>query len=63
MGAERGRFVASPLSPYVLVTTHPSAVLRHPEKQQQREEYARLVLELQLVHRKLQQLEDNSPGS
>jgi len=62
MGADRGRFVASPLSPHVLITTHPSAVLRHPEKQQQREEYARLVLELQLVHRKLQQLEYNYLG-
>jgi uracil-DNA glycosylase len=50
----RGQFIKSPLGPETFVTTHPSAVLRHPEKEQQEAEYAQLVNDLRLVRRKLQ---------
>ena len=49
----RGRFLETPWAPLVLVTVHPSAILRHPERAQQEAEYRRFVQELTLVRRKL----------
>jgi DNA polymerase len=49
----RGRFLETPWAPLVLVTVHPSAILRHPERAQQEAEYRQFVQELTLVRRKL----------
>ncbi len=49
----RGRFLDTPWAPIVMVTVHPSAILRHPERAQQEAEYRRFVQELALVRRKL----------
>jgi DNA polymerase len=53
---ERGRFIEPPTGPIAFVTIHPSAIYRQPERQQQDEEYRRLVDELQLVREKLASL-------
>jgi uracil-DNA glycosylase len=52
---ERGRFISAAFGPNILVTAHPSAILRHPDKAQRDAEYLRLVKEMKLVHRKLLQ--------
>ena len=56
---ERGKFLMSGLGREVFITIHPSAVLRHPERQQQKLEYARLVNDLALVQAKLSETERN----
>jgi DNA polymerase len=62
LGDERGKFHVSGSGPEVFVTTHPSAVLRHPEREQQKLEYERLVTDLSLVRAKLSEGE-HDPGS
>lgn len=42
----RGAFVQSALAPYVLATIHPSALLRAPDEETRRREYARFVADL-----------------
>ena len=42
----RGRLLASPLSPHTLATIHPSAVLRAPDDRARRESFASLVADL-----------------
>jgi DNA polymerase len=49
VSAQRGRFVPSPLAPYVLATVHPSAVLRAPDDATRRAETRRFVEELRAV--------------
>jgi DNA polymerase len=49
----RGKFLGTPWAPAVMVTVHPSAILRHPDRIQQEAEYRQLVQELILVRRKL----------
>jgi DNA polymerase len=49
----RGKFLGTPWAPTVMVTVHPSAILRHPDRIQQEAEYRQLVQELILVRRKL----------
>lgn len=46
---ERGRFVPSPLAPFVMATVHPSAVLRSPDDETRREERRRLADDLSRV--------------
>ncbi|MGH7231511.1 MAG: UdgX family uracil-DNA binding protein [Nitrospiraceae bacterium] len=54
LGDERGKFYKTDLAPETFITIHPSSILRHPEREQQQEEYRRFVDDLRLVHRKLQ---------
>lgn len=49
----RGRPWSTPLAPTVLVTVHPSAILRHPEAAQREEEYRRFVEDLCQIARSL----------
>jgi DNA polymerase len=53
LNESRGRFLDTPWAPVVMVTVHPSAILRHPDRAQQDAEYRRFVHELVLVRRKL----------
>lgn len=46
---ERGRFVPSPLAPFVLATVHPSALLRAPDEESRHRETARFVGDLRMV--------------
>jgi len=46
---ERGRFVSSPLARFVTATVHPSALLRQPDAESRRREYALLVRDLRMI--------------
>jgi uracil-DNA glycosylase family protein len=61
LGEERGKFLMSGLGREVFITIHPSAVLRHPEREQQKLEYARFVSDLALVQARLSEAERNPP--
>jgi DNA polymerase len=50
---ERGKFVGSDLAPATFITIHPSAIYRHPSKEEQEKEYRRFVAEMKLVQRRL----------
>ena len=50
---ERGKFVGSDLAPATFITIHPSAIYRHPSKDEQEKEYRRFVSEMKLVQRRL----------
>ena len=43
---QRGRFQPSPLAPSVLATVHPSSLLRAPDEETRRRDYARFVADL-----------------
>ncbi len=45
----RGRWVESPLAPYVLATVHPSSILRAPDSATRHAEMARFIEDLRLV--------------
>jgi DNA polymerase len=60
IGATRGSFLSSASSPDTFITTHPSAILRFPERQQQKEEYARFVTDLKRVQQRLVQIQTDS---
>lgn len=49
----RGKFLDTPWAPVVMMTVHPSAILRHPERAQQEAAYRQFVQELTLVRDKL----------
>jgi uracil-DNA glycosylase len=49
VSADRGTWIPSPLAPHVMATVHPSSVLRAPDDDARREEYARLVDDLRVV--------------
>jgi uracil-DNA glycosylase len=53
---ERGKFVGSDLAPATFITIHPSAIYRHPSKDEQEKEYRRFVSEMKLVQRRLARL-------
>jgi uracil-DNA glycosylase family protein len=55
LGDERGKFLSGGTGPETFVTIHPSSILRHPEREQQKQEYARFVRDLKLVQQKLLQ--------
>jgi DNA polymerase len=50
----RGVFVASPLAPRVLATVHPSSILRAPDEEARRREYAAFVRDLKVAVRALE---------
>lgn len=52
----RGTFQKSEFADETFVTVHPSAILRYPEREQQKAEYARFVQDLTLVAQKLREL-------
>ncbi len=49
VSAERGRWVKSPLAPYVLATVHPSSILRAPDDEARHAEIRRFVDDLRVV--------------
>ena len=59
---ERGKFQLSPAGRETFVTIHPSAVLRHPDREQQTQEYERLVADLAQVQQKLLHGRSNPVG-
>jgi uracil-DNA glycosylase family protein len=50
---ERGKFINSESGLPAFITIHPSAIYRHPSKEEQEKEYRRLVAEMKTVQRKL----------
>jgi uracil-DNA glycosylase family protein len=46
---ERGRFVSSPLAPYVTATVHPSSILRAPDEAARDAETRRFIADLKAV--------------
>jgi DNA polymerase len=46
---QRGRLVPSPVAEFMLATVHPSALLRAPDPESRKREYARFVKDLQIV--------------
>jgi uracil-DNA glycosylase family protein len=52
----RGKFLKSDLGPLSFLTIHPSAIYRHPVREEQEKEYRRFAAEMKLVQRKLQSL-------
>jgi uracil-DNA glycosylase len=52
----RGKFIESGAGPITFVTIHPSAIYRHPSREEQEEEYRRFAAEIKLVQRKLQSI-------
>jgi DNA polymerase len=50
---ERGRFVDSPLAPYVFATFHPSALLRLREEEEKEAAFKQLVKDLKLINKAL----------
>jgi DNA polymerase len=51
---ERGRFVPSPLAPFVLATLHPSALLRIVDPTQRHEAFERFVADLRVAREALE---------
>src|SRR5439155_23119237 len=49
VSAERGRWVKSPLAPFVLASVHPSSILRAPDDETRHTEMQRLVKDLRVV--------------
>lgn len=45
-----GKFVDSPLAPYVMATLHPSAVLRAPDEKLRHEQEQQLIADLKRLH-------------
>ena len=45
----RGRWVESPLAPYVMATVHPSSILRAPDSETRHTETSRFIADLRLV--------------
>ncbi|HEU4341384.1 MAG TPA: UdgX family uracil-DNA binding protein [Candidatus Binatia bacterium] len=50
---ERGKFLETESGRTAFVTIHPSAIYRHPSREEQQKEYRRFVSEMKLVQRKL----------
>jgi uracil-DNA glycosylase len=53
---ERGTFVKTDLAPMTFITVHPSAIYRHPEKEEQEKEYRQFAEDIKIIQRKLQTL-------
>lgn len=53
VSVDRGRFVESPLAPYVLATFHPSALLRLREEEEKEAAFEQVVKDLQLINKAL----------
>jgi uracil-DNA glycosylase family protein len=52
--ADRGKWIESPLAPYVTATVHPSSILRAPDGETRRAETARFIDDLRPVAQALQ---------
>lgn len=52
--ADRGKWIESPLAPYVMATVHPSSILRAPDGDTRRAETARFIDDLRPVAQALQ---------
>jgi DNA polymerase len=63
IATERGKVQDSPSGIPVMVTVHPSAILRAPEESDRHREYAHLVRELALVRRRIEDLPRTAPHS
>jgi uracil-DNA glycosylase len=50
---ERGKFVKSPLAPFVFATMHPSSILRAPDEKSRAEGFRQLVQDCALIRRAL----------
>jgi hypothetical protein len=50
---QRGKFISSPLAPYVLATIHPSAILRSIDDETRKSEMKRFVQDLKTAARAL----------
>ena len=46
---DRGKFVPSPLAPYVLATAHPSSILRAQDEESRREQKAAFIADLRVA--------------
>jgi DNA polymerase len=53
VSVQRGRFVESPLAPYVFATFHPSALLRLRDDEEKDAAFAQLVGDLKLINKAL----------
>jgi DNA polymerase len=53
VSVQRGRFVDSPLAPYVFATFHPSALLRLREDEEREVAFRQLVKDLRLIQKAL----------
>jgi DNA polymerase len=51
VSVQRGRFVESPLAPYVFATLHPSALLRLRDEAEKEAAFGQLVKDLKLIRR------------
>jgi DNA polymerase len=53
VSVQHGRFVKSPLAPYVFATFHPSALLRLQDEKEKEAAFAQLVRDLKLIDKAL----------
>jgi uracil-DNA glycosylase family protein len=53
VSVQRGKFVESPLAPYVFATFHPSALLRLREEEERETAFEQLVKDLKLIQKAL----------
>jgi uracil-DNA glycosylase len=54
VSVDRGRFVESPLAPYVFATFHPSALLRLQDEEEKQTAFEQLVKDLKLINKALE---------
>jgi DNA polymerase len=54
VSVDRGRFVESPLAPYVFATFHPSALLRLRDEEEKDTAFEQLVEDLKLINKALE---------
>jgi uracil-DNA glycosylase len=54
VSVERGRFVESPLAPYVFATFHPSALLRLKDEEEKEAAFEQLIKDLKLISKALE---------
>jgi DNA polymerase len=54
VSVDLGRFVESPLAPYVFATFHPSALLRLREEEEKEAAFEQLVTDLKLINKALE---------
>ena len=52
---DRGKWIESPLAPYVMATVHPSSILRAPDSETRHAEMAHFVADLRPVARRCRQ--------
>jgi len=55
VSTQRGKWIPSPLAPYVMATVHPSSLLRAPDEPTRRRETLRFMQDLMAIHEALRQ--------